>query len=179
MSPKHIKNPEKCEACAKNTIIIGLFANLLLSAFKLFVGFLGRSRALIGSGLCNLSDISSSAVVIVGIKFAKKPANMRYPYGYGKIEFFCQVGMSLMMIGGTLALMFSSFFVLAKRVLIIPHLVVFFTALMSAVVDGLIFKFAHCGAKELNSPALKAHAEHNKIDVISSLLVAVGVIVAH
>jgi len=57
-------------------------------------------------------------------------------------------------------------------------MVVFFVAILSAIINGLLFKFSHCGAEELNSPVLKAHAEHNKIDVVSSLLVAIGVLVA-
>lgn len=178
MSPEHIKNPEKCEACARKTIVISLLVNLFLAAFKLFVGFLGRSRALIGSGMCNLSDITSAFLVIIGVKYSKKPPDERYPYGYGKVEFIAQVGMSVVMILGTVALILSSFIILAKRILVIPHMVVFFTAAMSAVINGLIYKFSHCGAEELNSPALRAHAEHNKIDVISSLLVAIGVVAA-
>ncbi|MBF0494525.1 MAG: cation transporter [Candidatus Omnitrophica bacterium] len=177
MSPKHEKSHAKCEECARKTILIGLVANMFLAAFKLFIGFLGRSRALIGSGLCNLSDITSSIVVIIGVKFSKKPADDRYPYGYGKVEFVAQFVTSLFMILGTVALIASSFFVIAKRVIVVPHLVVLFTAVLSAVVNALIYKFAHCGGEELNSPALKAHAEHNKIDVISSILVAAGVIV--
>jgi cation diffusion facilitator family transporter len=180
MSPESgkTKNTAKCEACARNTSIIGLLVNFLLAVFKLFIGFLGRSRALVGSGLCNLSDVTSALVVIIGVKLSRRPPNRRYPYGYGKVEFIAQVAMSLIMILGTVALVCSSFIVIAKRVIVIPHLVVFFTAVMSAIVNGLVYKFAHCGARELNSPVLKAHAEHNKIDVISSLLVAVGVIVA-
>ena len=49
-----------------------------------------RYQALIGSGLCNMSDVLSSIVVIIGVKFSKKPADHRYPYGYGKIEFIAQ-----------------------------------------------------------------------------------------
>jgi cation diffusion facilitator family transporter len=64
---------------------------------------------------------------------------------------------------------------MAKRIFVVPHVIVFFVAMMSALVNGLIHKFAHCSAKELNSPVLKAHAEHNKIDVISSLMVAVTI----
>ncbi|MBF0479893.1 MAG: cation transporter [Candidatus Omnitrophica bacterium] len=177
MKHKTPKSSEKCEACARNTILAGILANFFLAIFKLFVGFLGRSRALIGSGLCNLSDVGSSFVVIIGIKFSKKQADNRYPYGYGKIEFIAQVVMSVTMILGTVALILSSFIVIAKRTLVIQHMVVFFVAILSAIINALIFKFSHCGGKELNSPSLKAHAEHNKIDVISSLLVAVGVIV--
>lgn len=178
MSAEHKKNTAKCEACARNSSVIGLLVNFFLAAFKLFVGFLGRSRALVGSGMCTLSDVTSAIVVIIGVRYSKKPPDKRYPYGYGKVEFIAQFIMSLMMILGTVALILSSFIIIAKRIIVIPHLVVFFTAVLSAIVNGLLYKFAHCGYRELNSPVLKAHAEHNKIDVISSLLVAISVIVA-
>ena len=178
MSDEKTKNLKKCESCMGKTIAWGLLANTFLAAFKLFVGFLGRSRALIGSGLCNLSDVTSSIAVIIGIRYTKKSANARYPYGYGKVEFITQVLISCFMILGTLALIYSSFITIAKRVFVVPHMVVFFVAILSAIINGLLFKFSHCGAKELNSPVLKAHAEHNKIDVVSSLLVAIGVLVA-
>jgi cation diffusion facilitator family transporter len=82
------------------------------------------------------------------------------------------------MILGTLALILSSFMTIAKKTIVVPHMVVFFVAILSAIINALLYKFSHCGSVELNSPVLKAHAEHNKIDVISSLLVAVGVLVA-
>ncbi|MBF0330856.1 MAG: cation transporter [Candidatus Omnitrophica bacterium] len=173
------KDLAKCESCARKTLFAGIVANLFLAAFKLFVGFMGRSRALIGSGLCNLSDVFSSIVVIIGVKYSKKPADKMYPYGYGKIEFIAQVIMSALMILGTLALILSSFIVLAKRTFVVQHQVVFFVAILSAVISAFIYKFSHCGGEELNSPSLKAHAEHNKIDVVSSLLVAIGVVVTH
>lgn len=178
MSPERIKDLKKCESCMAKSIAWGLIANTFLAAFKLFVGFLGRSRALIGSGLCNLSDTTSSIAVIIGVKYSRKSPNGRYPYGYGKVEFITQVMISCFMIMGTIALILSSFITIAKRTFVVPHMVVFFVAILSALVNGLLFKFSHCGAHELNSPVLKAHAEHNKIDVISSLLVAIGVLVA-
>ena len=178
MKAEKIKNLKKCEDCMGKTIAWGLLANFFLAGFKLFVGFLGRSRALIGSGLCNLSDTTSSIAVIIGVRYSKKQANERYPYGYGKVEFITQVLISCFMILGTLALIYSSFITIAKRVFVVPHMVVFFVAILSAIINALLYKFSHCGAEELNSPVLKAHAEHNKIDVISSLLVAIGVLVA-
>src|SRR5450631_1541266 len=126
MSEHKMKNLKECESCMGKTIAWGLLANTFLAAFKLFVGFMGRSRALIGSGLCNLSDVTSSIAVIIGVRYTKKPANSRYPYGYGKVEFITQVLISCFMILGTLALIYSSFITIAKRVFVVPHMVVFF-----------------------------------------------------
>ena len=171
-----MKDQKKCEACAKRTSLVGLAACICLAALKLFVGFVGRSRALIASGMCNLSDISSVLMVMLVVKRSRKAPTKRYPYGYGKLEFIAQIGISLLMVLGTVVLLGSSLIVITKRAIIVPHEVVFFTAIISAIVNGLIYKFASCGAKELNSPALRSHAMHNKIDVASSCLVAVGVV---
>ncbi|MBF0253581.1 MAG: cation transporter [Candidatus Omnitrophica bacterium] len=173
------KSRLKCENCAKVTSAIGLVAGLALAALKLSFGYLGRSRALIASGMCNLSDVSSAFVVILGVKYSQKGANRRYPYGFGKVEFIAQVGISALMILGNVVLLMSSFIVIAQRTIVIPHLFVIFVALISALVNGLMYKFARCGHTELNSPALKAHAEHNKIDIASSILVMIGVLASH
>lgn len=82
---------------------------LVLAAIKLVVGYLGRSRALIGSGMCNLSDITSALAVLFGTAIVLKPANPRYQYGLGKLEFIVQISMSGLMIAGTLVVIFSSF----------------------------------------------------------------------
>ncbi|UCC95282.1 MAG: cation transporter [Candidatus Omnitrophota bacterium] len=171
-----MKEQKKCEACARRTSWVGLTAGILLASFKFSIGLLGRSHALVASGMCNLSDIASASVIILGGRYSQKPPNKRYPYGYGKLEFIVQFGISLFMILGNTILIMSSFIVIAKHKMIVPHVTVFFAAMISAVVNGLIYKFARCGAKELNSPALKSHAEHNKIDVASSLLVAIGIL---
>jgi cation diffusion facilitator family transporter len=172
-----MKDSRKCDRCAKRTSLTGLVAGVFLAAFKFTIGVLGRSRALMASGMCNISDVSSGLIVMLSVRYSRRPGSRRYQYGYGKIEFVTQMVISMLMILGTAVLFVSSFFILAKRIIVIPHMVVFFVAIISAIVNGLIYKFASCGSKELNSPALKSHAEHNKIDVASSLLVAVGVIV--
>lgn len=166
----------KCTRCSKITSLIGIAAGIFLAMFKLFIGFAGRSRALIASGMCNIGDVSSAIAVLIGIKYSNKPHNNRYQYGYGKVEFVVQIAISASMFIGTIILVASSFLVIFKKSSAVPGMVVFFAAIASAIANGLIYKYAKCGAKQLNSPAIMAHARHNKIDVIGSLLVALGVL---
>ena len=67
--------------------IIGILANVLLAAFKAFVGIMSHSIAIVLDAVNNLSDAASSAITIVGTKLAGKPANRDHPYGYGRIEY--------------------------------------------------------------------------------------------
>ncbi|MBK5201357.1 MAG: cation transporter [Spirochaetaceae bacterium] len=69
------------------TSIIGIIANIILSAFKLVIGLLSSSIAIMLDALNNLSDALSSIVTIVGMKLALRPADKGHPYGHGRIEY--------------------------------------------------------------------------------------------
>ena len=51
------------------TSIIGIIANFILAIFKVVVGFLSGSIAIILDAVNNLSDTLSSIVTIAGVKF--------------------------------------------------------------------------------------------------------------
>ena len=54
------------------TSILGIIANIFLSAFKAGVGLLSHSIAITLDSVNNLSDAASSLITIIGTKLAKK-----------------------------------------------------------------------------------------------------------
>ena len=52
--------------------MIGIFVNAVLVAFKLAVGFLSHSIAIILDGINNLTDALSSVVTIIGTKLRRQ-----------------------------------------------------------------------------------------------------------
>ena len=69
------------------TSIISILANIVLAGFKVFVGLLSNSIAIISDAVNNLSDALSSIITIIGTKLAGKAPNKKHPYGYGRIEY--------------------------------------------------------------------------------------------
>ena len=69
------------------TSVIGILANLLLVAFKTFVGIVSNSIAVILDAINNLSDALSSIITIVGTKLSAKLPDKKHPLGYGRIEY--------------------------------------------------------------------------------------------
>lgn len=69
------------------TSIIGIITNLFLVGFKMTVGFVSNSIAIILDAVNNLSDAMSSIITIVGTKLANKKPDKKHPYGYGRIEY--------------------------------------------------------------------------------------------
>lgn len=69
------------------TSIAGIVTNLLLVAFKAFVGLMSNSIAVILDAVNNLSDAASSVVTIIGARLGAKEPDRKHPFGYGRIEY--------------------------------------------------------------------------------------------
>lgn len=169
---------DDCEKCGRKIGWIGLWTTLGLGLFKLYVGIIGGSRALVASAFCSLTDVASAISIIASTKITKKPVNPKYPYGYGKVEFVVTMMVSLFILLSTLFLLIGSFLLIVRKVHITPHWVAFFGALIGSVLSSLKYKFAQCVGRELDSPAIQAHAAHNKIDSTTAGLVAFGILFA-
>lgn len=69
------------------TSMIGIAANIFLSAFKAAVGLLSHSIAITLDSVNNLSDAGSSLITIIGTKLAKKQPDAKHPWGHGRVEY--------------------------------------------------------------------------------------------
>ena len=69
------------------TSIIGIAANVFLSAFKAVIGIMSNSIAVTLDAVNNLSDALSSIITIIGTKFAGKLPDKKHPLGYGRVEY--------------------------------------------------------------------------------------------
>ena len=78
---------EDREKTIVRTSIVGIAANVLLVAFKAFVGIVSHSIAVILDAVNNLSDALSSVITIIGAKLGAKPPNKKHPLGYGRVEY--------------------------------------------------------------------------------------------
>lgn len=87
------------------TSIIGIITNIVLVIFKLSIGLIVNSIAIILDGVNNLSDVLSSTVTIIGAKLAKKAPDKEHPYGHGRIEYFSSVVIAvIILLAGVMAL---------------------------------------------------------------------------
>lgn len=78
--------------------VIGIVGNTLLVAFKLAVGFVSGSIAIILDGVNNATDSLSSIVTIVGTKLAGRHPDKDHPFGYGRIEYLTSVVIALIIL---------------------------------------------------------------------------------
>ncbi|SDY90426.1 cation diffusion facilitator family transporter [Citreimonas salinaria] len=67
-------------------VSIAIWANALLTAAQIVGGILSGSLALIADALHNFSDMASLVIAFVARKIARRPADERMTFGYGRIE---------------------------------------------------------------------------------------------
>ena len=75
------------EKAIVRTSFIGIGANILLAAFKAFVGLAAHSVAIVSDAVNNLTDALSSIITIVGTKLAAKAPDKDHPMGHGRAEY--------------------------------------------------------------------------------------------
>jgi len=125
------------EKTVVKTSILSICANLVLVGFKVAVGLLSNSIAIISDAVNNLSDALSSIVTIIGTKLAGKAPDKKHPYGYGRIEYVTSLIVSaIVLYAGITA------FIESVRKIFVPEEVEYSVTTLIILITGIIIKFA-------------------------------------
>lgn len=80
------------------TSVIGIVTNFFLALFKVIVGLLSGSIAIVLDAINNVSDVASSVITIIGTKLAQKKPDKNHPFGHGRIEYLSSLVISIIII---------------------------------------------------------------------------------
>ena len=85
------------------TSIVGIVTNVVLASFKVVVGLIAHSIAVVLDGVNNFSDALSSVITIIGAKLAGKKPDKEHPLGHGRVEYLSAMIVSALVLyaGGT------------------------------------------------------------------------------
>lgn len=169
---------ENCCVCQSRIGWIGLFLSFLVGAFTIFIGIMTNSKALIAASLCSGIDIASALTIILGLKLSGKSIDLKHPYGHGKIEFVIVLWVSILLIVSAGVLLISSFKSIIYQERGPEQLLTLAAALVATGVNEIKHRYAKCVGVHVNSPAILTHAEHARVDAVSSAAVGIGVICA-
>ncbi len=149
--------------------VIGIVGNLLLSAFKMLVGFISGSIAIILDGVNNATDVMASVVTIVGTKLAARRPDKKHPFGYGRVEYLTSVAIAVIILAaGAISLKESvdkivtpgepSYSTLAITIIVV--------AIIAKIGLGLVFK--HYGDKTKSEALVASGVDSNNDAVLSA-----------
>ena len=70
----------------KKLSFVGILGNVLLAAFKLTAGLLGRSGAMVSDAVHSLSDVFATFIAFLGVLLSRQPEDAEHPYGHERLE---------------------------------------------------------------------------------------------
>jgi divalent metal cation (Fe/Co/Zn/Cd) transporter len=74
------------DAAGRRALLISLVGLVLTAAVQTVVVVLSGSVALLGDTLHNIADALTAVPLLIAFRLARRPANARYTYGYGRAE---------------------------------------------------------------------------------------------
>ena len=162
---------------ANNTLYFSMAGNTCIALIKGIAGLLGNSFALIADAIESITDVFTTAFILLGFKYANKPSDANHPYGHGKIEPIISFFVALFLFCTAIYIGYHSI-----QNIKTPHGSP--EAWTLYVLAGIIiwkesaFRFIHKKSKETKSNVLNAEAWHYRSDAITSVAAFIGISIA-
>ena len=160
------------ENIAIKVSIVSLIGNLFLSLFKLLAGIFGMSYAMVADAIHSFSDVFTTIIVIIGVKISSKKADKNHPYGHERFESIAAMILSMILVGVGAIIGYTAF----KKLITgeyasaqMPKAIALVAAVVSILVQVIMFVIANIAAKKTHSGALRADAWHHLSDALSSV----------
>ena len=158
---------------------ITIYFDILLTALKLFAGIAGNSTAMIADAIHSLSDLYTTAIVMVGVKLANRKADKEHPYGHERFECVAAILLSIVLVLTGAGIGWAGIQQIINREygeIVIPGLIALAAAVITLLVKASMYTYKRAVAKKIDSGALMADAWHHLSDALSSVGAFLGIL---
>lgn len=166
---------KESERAALTTTIVTIF----LALGKGIAGILSGNLVLLTDGVHSAADIVPIFASWFGLKIAQREPDEKFPYGYYKAESIASLFVSLFIIYVAIEFSFRGFNKLFQLSSVSHPLVAGVVAGSSIVISFLIARYQKRIGKKTNSQSLIANSKESMMDVYSSVLVFVAIILSY
>lgn len=157
--------------------LLSIFIYILIASMKIIIGTLWQSSALSADGWNNFTDVLSSIAIFIGIRASTIPADSDHQYGHWKIESISGLISSFIMFTiGTQVLITACLSFFQSESKTFDWLLVL-TGLASSLIVGCTFLCNNYLANKTQSVGLRATAQNNLSDAITSFITAISLLV--
>ncbi|TVZ28420.1 cation diffusion facilitator family transporter [Gillisia sp. Hel_I_86] len=162
---------------AVKTTYLSILGNVLLAIAKGITGIFGNSYALIADAIESTTDVFSSLLALLGVRYANKPADANHPYGHGKAEpliTFAIVG--FLVVSATIIAYESIAHIRTPHEVPKSYTLIVLGTII--IIKEIFYRIVSKKSEEINSTILKADAWHHRSDAITSLMAFIGISIA-
>ena len=163
--------------------LLGMFVNMVLFAFKLVAGIVGRSGAMIADAVHSASDFATDVVVLAFVRISAKPRDDDHKWGHGKYETLASliIGVALFAVGAEIFVDSAEKIkaVVEGEVIPRPGVIAIIAAAVSILVKEALYQWTVRVGRKVDSPSVVANAWHHRSDALSSMGALLGIGLAY
>ena len=156
-----------------------MFVNMVLLAFKLVAGIVGRSSAMVADAVHSASDFATDIVVLAFVKLSSKPKDAGHKYGHGKYETVASIVIALALGAVGVGICINGAEKIAAVVrgeqIARPEFVALVAAVVSIATKEWLYRYTVKVGQKTESSAVVANAWHHRSDALSSIGTLIGI----
>lgn len=175
MNNQPMQAQDRAKASQRITLI-GAVIDFALAVFKVIVGVIGNSSALIADGIHSFSDLLSDGIVLYAAKHSSVEADEDHPYGHQRFETVATLGLAIILALVALGIVIDGFNRLNDPSEMTHINLLLGVAAISIFSKEALYWYTLQVAKACKSEMLKANAWHHRSDALSSVVVFAGVL---
>jgi cation diffusion facilitator family transporter len=156
--------------------LASVFAAVILVVAKITIGLLTNSLGILSEALHSSIDLIAAAMTLFAVRAAARPADEDHMYGHEKIESLSSLGETLLLFITCAWIVYEAINRLLHGAIVEVTWIAIGVMVMSIIIDFSRSRALHRAAVKYKSQALEADAIHFSTDLISSVVVIVGLL---
>ncbi len=154
--------------------------NGVLAVAKIVAGFMAGSVAVISDGIDSALDVLTGGITLIAARVTTAPPDIGHPYGHSRAETIATRALAfLIFFAGTQLAIGSVGHLAAAEARRLPSVFAIWVTLASVVGKTALAVYKRRVGRRVNSAMLIADAENMRADIVISVGVLVGLILAH
>lgn len=156
-----------------------IFVGFAVLGLKALAYWMTGSVALLSDALESTVNVTTAFAALIAIRIAARPADAGHPYGHHKAEFFSAVLEGVMIIVAALLILREAYFGFMEPVALDAPIEGLLVNLAATLINGFWAWILISRGRRHKSPALVADGQHLFTDVLTSVGVAAGILLAY
>lgn len=156
-----------------------IFVGFAVLGLKALAYWMTGSVALLSDALESTVNVTTAFAALIAIRIAARPADAGHPYGHHKAEFFSAVLEGVMIIVAALLILREAYFGFMEPVALDAPIEGLLVNLAATLINGFWAWILVSRGRRHKSPALVADGQHLFTDVLTSVGVAAGILLAY
>ncbi|MDD3985516.1 MAG: cation diffusion facilitator family transporter [Methanobacterium sp.] len=161
----------------RNASAVAILGNTFLTIFNFSIGLISGSSALLAESAHTLSDVLTSIIAFVGFKIGMKPADKEHQYGHGRAEPLVGLVIVVFLVIVAYEILNGVYIKITSPAPITPpELIAALMAFIGIFINWSMTTYLIRAGEKINSPAIIADGQHQKVDIYSCIAILGGVI---